>query len=250
MNQPESPDDRNHSVEWVNTGGAPKELIGEFERRFGVKIIEGYGLTECPLVCQNPYSGVRKPGSIGLPAKHPNPRVRFAEMKIVDEDGNELPPGRVGEIVVRSPVMMKEYFRDPEKTAATIKDGWLYTGDYGYRDEDGYFYFFERKKEIIRRRGENISPVEVETVINRHPKVLESAVIPVPSELGEDDVKAIVVVKEGERLTADEVIEWCKRDLAYFKVPSFVEFRTHIPKTETGKIARAVLKREHRHTDK
>nr|HID59435.1 ATP-dependent acyl-CoA ligase [Desulfobacterales bacterium] len=246
LNRPQSSEDRNHAVEWVNTGGAPKDLIEEFEDRFGVKVIEGYGLTECPLVCQNPYDGVRKPGSIGLPTKYPDPNTTFAEMKIVDQEGNELREGEIGEIIVKSPIMMKGYFRDPKKTAETIRDGWVYTGDYGFKDEDGYFYFFERKKEIIRRRGENISPVEVETVINRHPKVLESAVIPVPSDLGEDEVKAIVVVREGEDISEEEVIEWCKKELAYFKVPSVVEFRDDIPKTETGKIARSVLRKENR----
>jgi crotonobetaine/carnitine-CoA ligase len=244
LNQPESTAEKNHLVRWVNTGGIPKGSTKVFEERFGVKVIEGYGLTECPLVCQNPYDGVCKDGSIGLPAKHPDPQVVFTEMKIVDDQGQELPANSVGEIVVRSPVIMRGYYLDPAKTEESIKDGWFYTGDYGFRDADGYFFFYERKKELIRRRGENISPAEIEAIINKHPKILESAVVPVKAVLGEDEVKGIVVPREGESIAAEEVINWCQERLAYFKVPSMVEISSGLPKTETGKIARSVLKKK------
>lgn len=243
-NQPKTDHDADNPVRVVNSGGMPKDIIGEFEQRFSVMVIEGYGLTECPLVCQNPFDGLRKAGSIGLPSKHPDPKVKFTEMKIVDEDDQELPAGKIGELVIRSPVLMKGYFKDPEKTAETMGNGWLHTGDYAYRDEDGYFYFVERKKEIIRRRGENVSPTEVEDVINQHPKVETSAVINVPAELGEDDIKAYVVIKVGQELAPEEIISWCQEQLAYFKVPRYLEFRKELPKTESEKIAKHVLKQE------
>ncbi len=243
-NQPETDRDADNPVRVVNSGGMPRDITEEFEQRFGLMVIEGYGLTECPLVCQNPFDGIRKPGSIGLPAKHPEPEVKFAEMRVVDEDNQELPAGKIGELVVRSPVMMKGYLKDEEKTAQAMKNGWLHTGDYACMDEDGYFYFVERKKDIMRRRGEMVSPTEVEGVINQHPKVEMSAVIPVPAELGEDDIKAYVVVKGGEELTAEEIINWCRERLAYFKVPEYIEFRGELPKTQSEKIAKHLLKQE------
>jgi len=243
-NQPETERDADNPVRVANSGGMSKDIIEEFEKRFGLMVIEGYGLTECPLVCQNPFDGIRKPGSMGLPAKHPDPKVKFTEMKVVDEDDQELPAGKIGELIVRSPVMMKGYFKDEEKTAQTMRNGWLHTGDYAYMDEDGYFYFVERKKDIIRRRGEMVSPTEVEGVINQHPKVEMSAVIPVPAELGEDDIRAYVVVKGGEELTSEEIINWCRERLAYFKVPEYIEFREELPKTQSEKIAKHLLKQE------
>jgi len=140
--------------------------------------------------------------------------------------------------------MMKGYFKDPEITRETVKNDWLHTGDYVYMDEDGYFWFVERKKEIIRRRGENVSPAEVETVINQHPKVEISAVIPVPSELGEDDIKAYVIAKAGETIAPEEIMRWCDERLAYFKVPQYIEFRKQLPRTETHRIAKHILKQE------
>ena len=139
---------------------------------------------------------------------------------------------------------MKGYFKDEQKTAETMRNGWLHTGDYAYMDEDGYFYFVERKKDVIRRRGEMVSPTQVEDVINQHPKVEISAVIPVPAELGEDDIKAFVVVKGGEGLTSEEIINWCRERLAYFKVPQCVEFRKELPKTSSEKIAKHLLRQE------
>jgi len=242
--QPRSDRDADNPVRVVNSGGMPKDIQEEFERRFGVMVIEGYGLTECPLVCQNPFDGVRKVGSIGLPAKHPDAKITFSEMKVVDENDQEFLVGKTGELIVRSPLMMKGYFKDPDMTKKTVKNDWLHTGDYVYMDEDGYFWFVERKKEIIRRRGENVSPAEVETVINQHPKVEISAVIPVPSELGEDDIKVYVIAKAGKTIAPEEIMRWCDERLAYFKVPQYIEFRKQLPRTETHRIAKHLLKQE------
>jgi crotonobetaine/carnitine-CoA ligase len=139
---------------------------------------------------------------------------------------------------------MKEYFKDPEQTAEAMRGGWFHTGDYCYQDEDGYFFFVDRKKDVIRRKGENISSVEVETVLNTHPKVLESAVLPVTSPLSEDEAKAFIVLKEGEDLSAQEVIDWCMERLADFKVPRYLEFRKDLPRTPSQRIAKYLLKGE------
>ncbi|MBW1971866.1 MAG: AMP-binding protein [Deltaproteobacteria bacterium] len=216
-----------------------------FTKRFHIPhVIDGYGLTEVPGVSQNPIGGVIKMRSIGLPAKHPDPNITFSEMKIVDDNGKELPSYEKGELIVKSPVMMKGYFKDKGKTAEAIKDGWFYTGDYAYKDEDGYFFFVDRKKDIIRRKGENISATEVESIINAHPSVLETAVIAVPAELGEDEVMALIVLKDNARLTPEDVIDWCWDKLATFKIPRYIQFRKQLPKTATERIAKYILKKE------
>jgi len=227
--------------------GAPvtPDVYETFTQRFRIQhVIEGYGLTEVPRVSQNPIGGVIKTKSMGLPARHPSPKLKFAEVKIVDEQGKELGPGEAGELIVRSPVMMQGYFKDEEKTRETIRDGWLYTGDYAFKDEDGYLFFVERKKDIIRRKGENISATEVEFVLQAHEKIFEAAVIAVPSELGEDEVLAAIVPKENQTMTPEEVIDWCKNRLANFKVPRYIKFRSDLPKTPTERVAKYILKQE------
>jgi crotonobetaine/carnitine-CoA ligase len=207
-------------------------------------VIDAYGLSEIPAVCQNPIGGKIKVGSMGPPSKLPDPSIPFTEMKIVDDDRRELPVGETGEIIARNPVQMREYYKEPDKTAETIIDGWLYTGDLGYKDEDGYYYFVSRKKDIIRRGGENIAAAEIEGVINEHPKVFESAAIAVPAELGEDEVMLCVVLKPGQTMTPEEVMDWCIARLAPFKVPRYIQFRPSLPKTVTERIAKGSLKQE------
>ncbi|MBI5968214.1 MAG: AMP-binding protein [Deltaproteobacteria bacterium] len=227
--------------------GAPvtPDVYETFTQRFRIQhVIEGYGLTEVPRVSQNPIDGVIKTKSMGLPARHPSPNLKFAEVKIVDEQGKELGPGEAGELIVRSPVMMQGYFKDEEKTQETIRDGWLYTGDYAFKGEDDYLYFVDRKKDIIRRKGENISATEVEFVLQANEKIFEAAVIAVPSELGEDEVLAAIVLKENQTITPEEVIAWCQDHLANFKVPRYVQFRSSLPKTPTERVAKYVLKQE------
>lgn len=243
VNRPIQEFDPAHSIRVANGGPVPEDVYHAFTERFKVPhVIDGYGLTECPGVCQNPIDGVIKIGSMGLPARHPDPSIQLTEMKVVDDTDRELPPGKVGELVLRSPVLMKGYFKDPEQTSKAMRGGWFHTGDDCYRDEDGYFFFVDRKKDIIRRKGENISSVEVERVINAHPQVIESAVVAVPSSLSEDEVKAFVVLK-GE-LAPEEMIDWCMERLADFKVPRYIAYRKSLPKTASERIAKYLLKED------
>jgi crotonobetaine/carnitine-CoA ligase len=167
------------------------------------------------------------------------------EVKLVDDDDMEVPVGEIGEIIVRPKkpyIMMTEYYAMPEKTLETYRNLWFHTGDYAKKDEDEFFYFVDRKKDALRRRGENISSFEVEKVINMHPKVLESAVFAVPSELGEDEVKANVVLKPGEELDPVELIKHCEPRMAYFAIPRYLEFVPELPKTPTNRIEKYRLR--------
>ena len=232
-----------HSIRVANGAPIPSDLYQAFSERFKIPhVIDGYGLTECPCVCQNPINGIKKMGSMGLPAKHPDPSVEFTEMKIVDDKDKELPAGKVGELVLKSPALMKGYFKDPKQTSEAMRGGWFHTGDYCFQDEDGYFFFVDRKKDIVRRKGENISSVEVEMAINAHPKVSESAVVAVPSSLSEDEVKAFIVLKEGQDLPPEELIAWCVERLADFKIPRYLEYRETLPKTPSQRIAKYLLR--------
>jgi len=241
--RPPSEEERRHRVRIAYGVPAFDEgLRRELEARFGFRIVFGYGLTESTFGFIEPLDEPRRPLSIGKPRQHPEGRIN--EAKIVDEQGKELPPGHVGEIVLRNPAVMKGYFKDPELTSEALRDGWLYTGDLGYRDEDGFFYFVDRKKDIIRRRGENISSQEVELVLAQHPKVLQCAVVPVPSELTDEEVKAYVVPLPGEELDPLELFRWCEQRLASFKVPRFIEIRESLPMTPTGRVAKHLLRQE------
>jgi len=219
----------------------PDEKWVEFETRFDVKLCDLWGLTETlGATTVNPIDGELKRNCIGL-SRLGN------EIKVVDENGNEVSSGSVGELVVKGVpgrTLMKGYYKNPEATAQTIKDGWLYTGDNAYMDEDGYFHFMDRKKDMIKRGGENVAAIEVEYVISLHPKVQECAVIGVPDPVRDEAVKALVILKPGEAATEKEIINFCAERLAKFKVPSFVEFRESFPKTSIGKIQKNVLKKE------
>ncbi|MFX0211560.1 MAG: AMP-binding protein, partial [Candidatus Hodarchaeota archaeon] len=239
-------DDGDNPVKTVIAGNWPKEIYHNFERRFRVKNQTIYSLTEAPLGIMGPREGTgpRKVGGIGIPMEHPDSAIKN-EVKIV-KACDELPPGKRGEIIIRNPAVMIGYFKDPEKTAETKLDGWIYTGDIGYRDQSGYFFFVGRKKETLRRRGELISPVEIESVINRHPKVQESAVIGVPSGIGtgEEEIKAYILLKTGESATTEEIKAWCSERLADFKIPRYLEFRTDFPRSSIGRIQKHALKAE------
>ena len=168
------------------------------------------------------------------------------EMKIVDEDGRELPPGQVGEIVARGPRVMTGYWKDEEKTQKTIdKEGWVHTGDMSYRDEDGYFYLTGRATDMIIRGGENISPEEVEVVLRSHPKIEEAAVIGVPDEEWGEQPKAIVILKQGETATAEEITEYCRERMASYKRPRSVVFVDKLPRNPMGKVLRRVLRQQY-----
>jgi len=246
-NCPRSENDGNNPVETMIVGNAPKEIYHDFEERFQIKIQTIYSLTEAPFLIMGPREGtiMKKIGGIGVPMEHPDPSIRN-EVKIIDDTGVEAQPEQKGEIIVRNPATMIGYFKDPEKTAETIKDGWIHTGDMGYQDKDGYFFFVGRKKEVIRRRGELISPIEIESVINSHPNVQESAVVGIPSGLGsgEEEVMAYVRLFPGVNVAPQEIISWCNGKLAEFKIPRFLEIRDDFPRSAIGRIQKNVLKAE------
>jgi len=232
------------SLEYIICGAAPLpvEVFKAFENTFDCKVIEGYGLTEGTCASSvNPLptetEDRRKVGSIGIP-------LPGNEMKIVDENGNNVPPNTKGEIIIKGDNIMKEYFKNPEANAETLKNGWLYTGDIGHMDEDGFFFITDRKKDMIIRGGENIYPREIEEVLYSHPAVSLATVIGVRDKIYGELPKAFAVLKEGESLTEEELIEYCKKNLADFKVPKYVEFRDDLPRTPTGKIMKQPLREE------
>jgi crotonobetaine/carnitine-CoA ligase len=227
--------------------GAPFDArtIQVFDREFEVPhLIEGYGMSEIPGALNNPFHGPRKVGSMGKPSLHPDPSVRLAELRIHDDQGQELPDGQSGELVVKTPIVMKGYFRDPAQTQAAFRDGWFLTGDMAWRDADGYFWFVARKKDIIRKRGENISGAELDRVVGNHPAVQEAAAIAVPSELGEDDILMVVALREGATMLAQEVADWCRQHLAPIKTPRYVAFTSALPHTATHRVAKYLIKQD------
>jgi len=229
------------SIKACISGGAPlpAEVAREFERITGAKVVEGYGLSEAsPVTHANPLWGRRKDGSIGIP-------LPDTDAKIVDpETQRELSFKEVGELIVKGPQVMKGYWRRPEETKETIKDGWLYTGDMAYMDEDGYFYIVERKKDVIISGGYNVYPTEVEKVLYEHPKVKEAAVVGISHEYRGEIIKAYIVLKEGELADKDEIADFCRQRLAPYKVPKIIEFTSELPKTLLGKVLRRKLKEE------
>jgi len=236
--QPERPSDRTHGVRTALTAGATKAVWPEFERRFGLSIIELYGMTECGCTTlMNPPDAVRL-GSVGVP-------LGFVEADVVDDEDRPVPVGERGELIVRARAphtMFSGYLNKPEKTREAWRNDWFHTGDFVTRDADGYYYFVDRKKDIIRRRGENLAPYDVESVLNRHPAVFESVVVGVPSPLGEEDVKAYVQLRPGAPVDAKALFEYCARELPFFMVPQFLEFVAEIPKTANQKSQRYLLR--------
>jgi crotonobetaine/carnitine-CoA ligase len=218
----------------------PPDVMQLLEKRFGFICLEGFGMTEIGLVVHDAIE-VRRTGSCGRALDH------LFEVKLFNDDDEEVAVGEIGEIVVRPKkpyIMMTEYYSMPDKTLETFRNLWFHSGDYAKKDADGFFYFVDRKKDALRRRGENISSFEVEKVINTHPKVLESAVFAVPSDLGEDEVKANVVLKPGEKLSPEDLIAHCNDRMAYFAVPRYLEFVTELPKTPTNRIEKYRLRQQ------
>ncbi|MFQ6059381.1 MAG: long-chain fatty acid--CoA ligase [Anaerolineae bacterium] len=218
----------------------PVEVQEKFQNLTGGKLVEGYGLTEAsPVTHANPINGLCKIGTIGIP--FPDTEAKIVDLESGEED---LPPGEIGELVVRGPQVMKSYWNMPTETRNALRDGWLYTGDIAKMDEDGYFTIVDRKKDMIIAGGFNVYPRDVEEVLYEYPKVKEAVVAGVPDPYRGETVKAYIVLKEGETATEEEIISFCRDNLAKYKVPTMVEFREELPKTMVGKILRRVLVEE------
>jgi long-chain acyl-CoA synthetase len=218
----------------------PMEIIRDFEKKTGAIIIEGFGLTESsPVTHVNPFLGKRKVGSIGVP-------VSDTLCKVVNlTDGKtDVPVGEPGEIAIKGPQVMKGYWNMPDETEDAFNDGWLLTGDIGKMDEEGYFYIVDRKKDLIISGGLNVYPRDIDEVLFEHPKIKEACAIGIPHPTRGEAVKVFVVLKEGEKLTKEEIIQYCASNLAKFKLPTEVEFRNDLPKSNVGKVLRKELRAE------
>ncbi len=230
------------SIKGCFSGSAPLpvEVIGEFEKKTGAIIVEGYGLTETtPVTHVNPFRGQRKVGSIGVP-------IPDTDCRIVDiNDGvTDLPVGETGELLIKGPQVMRGYWNRPEETAEALSDGWLHTGDIAKMDADGYFYIVDRKKDMIISGGFNVYPRDIEEVFFEHPKVMEATAIGIPHPTRGEQVKVFVVLKAGETASAEELLAFCQNKLARYKWPTSIEFRDDLPKTNVGKILKKALRTE------
>ncbi|MBI4963193.1 MAG: long-chain fatty acid--CoA ligase [Desulfomonile tiedjei] len=229
------------SLKGCFSGGAPMpmETMRKFEELTGAQICEGYGLTETsPVTHTNPFGAKTKLGTIGLPM--PNTDAKLVD---VDDYSKEITtPGEPGELCLKGPQIMKGYINRPDETAATLRDGWLLTGDIAIVDEEGYFSIVDRKKDMIISGGFNIYPRDVDEVLFSHPKILEACVIGVPDEYSGERIKAYVVLKEGETAAPEEIVDYCKQNLVKYKVPKYVEFVKDLPKSAVGKILRKELR--------
>jgi long-chain acyl-CoA synthetase len=228
------------TLEEVAVGAAPCpiELVQSFQQRFGVRAREVYGLTEAAaVVTANRRSLPVKPGSAGPP-------IPGVEVRIVDEDGRRLPAGECGEITVRGETVMAGYWNRPDATAEAIRDGWLYTGDVGYLDEDGYLYLVDRAKDLIIRGGQNIYPRDVEEVLQQHPAVAEAAVIGLPDSKYGEEVAACVVAREGTEVAPEEIVAFCRERLARYKTPKSVHLMPALPHNAVGKVLKGELRQK------
>lgn len=237
------PADRQNSLRTIwFAQSVSEEQLKSFEENYNVELLQMYGMTETvgvPLM--NPIDGIRKNLSIGKPT------IGY-EVKIVDEEGNEVENGQPGQIAVKGVPgrsLMKGYFKNPEATTETLKDGWLYTGDNARLGEDGYFYFVDRIKDMIKRAGENVAANEVENVLADHPEVYEAAVIGIPDDMRDEAIKAYINLRENSTLSEEELIIYCRERLAKFKVPDFIEFTDEFPRTSVGKIQKHILRKRH-----
>ena len=237
MKQPQAPDDSDNPVRVVIGAAAPRELVEDFENRFGLVILDVYGLTETGPITFNRFDQ-RRAGSMGVP-------VPWYEVRILDENDTEVPVGESGEICIRPrrpSVMMAGYWRNDSATLKSIRNLWFHTGDHGHRDEDDFYFFRVRETDSIRRRGENISAWEVERVLAQHPELLESAVYGVPSPIGGQEVMAAIVRKPGSTVGPEEILDFCQDRMPHFAVPRYVRFLDSLPKSHAQRILKQELK--------
>lgn len=238
LKQPATPRDREHGLRAAFGGGCPEPIWRAFEERFGVAIRECYGLTECSSFAMQNLTG--KVGSVGQ-------ALPWFDITLVDDEGREVGPDERGEVWIRERVpgvLTPGYWKNPEATAATLVDGTLRTGDLARRDADGDFVYLGRKKDSLRRRGENIAAFEVERILNQHPDVEESAVVGVPNEIQDEDIKAVLRLREGTALEPLDLIKWCEGRMAYFQIPRFVAFVAEFPRTPSQRIRKELLPRD------
>ena len=239
LKQPKRDDDGDNPVRMIQGAPCPAEIYDEFKQRFNIEVTEAYGSTEVGICLANRAESFRK-GSCGKV-------IPIFDVQIQDSDGNECPPNVAGEIVVRPKepsIMFSGYFGMEEETVNVFRDLWFHTGDRGMVDEDGYFYFIDRKKDVVRRRGENISSYEVERVLNDHPAVHESAIVGVPSELTEEEVLAVIKLQEGSQLEPEQLLSFCEQRLPHFAVPRYIRFIEQFPKTPSQRIEKYKLRKE------
>ncbi|MFA6012513.1 MAG: long-chain fatty acid--CoA ligase [Desulfobacteraceae bacterium] len=218
----------------------PVEIMKTFAEKTGTNISEGFGMTESsPVTHSNPFKGLRKIGSIGVPV--PDTDCRIVSL---DDGETDMPVGETGELVIKGPQVMQGYWNRPDATRDTVKDGWLFTGDIARMDEDGYFYIVDRKKDMIISGGYNVYPRDIDEVFYEHPKVEEACAIGIPHDVRGEQVKVFVVLKAGQTATEQELIEFCKDKLAKYKLPTSIEFRDQLPKSTVGKILRKELRKD------
>jgi len=234
------------SIKGCFSGSAPLplEVIRKFEGLTGAAISEGFGLTEAaPITHANPFNGIRKVGSVGLP--FPDTDCRVVDL----EDGiTDMPAGQCGELLIRGPQVMTGYYNSPGETARTLQDGWLITGDIARMDENGYFYIVDRKKDMVLSGGHNVYPREVEEVLYSHPEIKEACVIGLPHPERGEQIKAFVVPQKKDSVAVEELIAYCRTRLAVYKLPTQIEFRDDLPKSHVGKVLRNVLREEELNT--
>jgi long-chain acyl-CoA synthetase len=221
------------------SGGAslPEDVMRTFEYKYGIEVLEGYGMTETASSCSFNRPGDRKVLSIGKP-------LWGVRMRVADSSGQLLPPGRehVGEILIRGHNVMKGYLGRPEATAETLRGGWLHSGDLGYVDSDGFYFIVDRAKDLVIRGGYNVYPREIEEVLYAHPGILEAAVIGKPDERLGEEVVAVVALREGASVSAEDIIAYCRERLAAYKYPREIRFMAELPKGPSGKILKAALR--------
>jgi long-chain acyl-CoA synthetase len=242
LNYPDLKPDDLKSLRRTASGAAPlmTETKARFEERISGPITEGYGLTEGTLaMTATPARGVWKQGSVGIPM--PDVAIRVVDIETGVED---MAPNEAGEVLIHAPQLMQGYWGRPQETAEAIRNGWLYTGDIGYLDEDGYLFLTSRKKDVIKCGGFQVWPRDVEEILSMHPAVAEVCVGGIPDARQVEAVKAWVVLKEGQETTVEELQEFCRRELTGYKVPRYIEFRNSLPKTLVGKVLRRILQEQ------